>query len=171
VLALVADIRHDLPVLGTRKLHFLLLPRLGEHAGWVGRDYLFALLTTHGLLIRRRKQRVVITQTCPVLQRRPNLVEHLRVSQAEQIWVSDITYVCLLSGWSYLSLITDLYSHKIVGACLHPNLSVCITLTTPWEALAARTLPQRPLIHHSYRGLQYGPHEYVDLLEAVLSIT
>lgn len=32
VRALVADIREDLPRLGTRKLYFLLLPRLGEHA-------------------------------------------------------------------------------------------------------------------------------------------
>lgn len=43
VLELVADIRQELPRLGTRKLHFLLAERLGEHAGGVGRDYLFAL--------------------------------------------------------------------------------------------------------------------------------
>jgi transposase InsO family protein len=165
VLALVADIRGDLPCLGTRKLHFLLLPRLGEHATQVGRDYLFALLASQGLLIRRRKRRVVTTQTCPARQRRPNLIAQLRVTQAEQVWVSDITYVCLLSGWSYLSLITDLYSHKIVGACLHPDLSVRGTLTSLRQALAARTHPHRPLIHHSDRGLQYGAHEYVTLLE------
>ncbi len=165
VLALVADIRTDLPRLGTRKLHFLLVPRLGEYASQVGRDYLFALLAGHGLLIRRRKRRVVTTQTCPTRQRRPNLIAHLSVSQAEQVWVSDITYVCLLSGWSYLSLITDLYSHKIMGACLHPDLSVRGTLTSLRQALAARTHPQRPLIHHSDRGLQYGAHEYVALLK------
>ncbi len=60
VLALVADLREDLPRLGTRKLYFLLLPRLGEYAPRVGRDYLFALLAGHGLLIRRRKRRVVM---------------------------------------------------------------------------------------------------------------
>lgn len=46
VLALVADIRTDLPRLGTRKLHYLLVPRLGDYAPRVGRDYLFALLAT-----------------------------------------------------------------------------------------------------------------------------
>lgn len=111
VLALVADIRAD-------------LPRLGEYASRVSRDYLFVLLAAHRLLIRRRKRRVVTTQTCLPLFRRPNLIDHLTVHQAEQVWVSDITYVRLLSGWSYLSLITDLYSHKIVGACLHLDLSV-----------------------------------------------
>ncbi len=166
VLALVADIREALPRLGTRKLYFLLLPQLGEHAPRVGRDYLFALLAGHGLLIRRRKRRVVTTQTCLPLFRRPNLIEHLTVSRAEQVWVSDITYVRLLSGWSYLSLITDLYSHKIVGACLHPDLSVRGTLAALQQALAARTQPQRPLIHHSDRGLQYAAREYVGLLES-----
>ncbi|GAB3639139.1 IS3 family transposase [Hymenobacter arcticus] len=166
VLALVADIRRELPCLGTRKLHFMLLPRLGEHAFRVGRDYLFALLADHGLLIRRRKRRVVTTQTCLPLLRRPNLIEHLRVSRAEQVWVSDITYVRLLTGWSYLSLITDLHSHKIVGACLYPDLSVHGTLAALHQALAARTQLLQPLIHHSDRGLQYAAREYVGLLES-----
>ncbi|WP_177204844.1 hypothetical protein [Hymenobacter arizonensis] len=96
--------------LGTRKLSFLLLPQLGEHAPRVGRDYLFALLAGHGLLIRRRERRVVTTHTCLPLFRWPNLIEHLLVSRAEPVWISDITYVRLLSGWSYLSLITDLYT-------------------------------------------------------------
>jgi transposase InsO family protein len=166
VLALVADIREDLPRLGTSKLHFLLQPRLGEHAPRVGRDYLFDLLAGHGLLIRRRKRGVVTTHTCLPLFRRPNLIEHLTVHRAEQVWVSDITYMRLLSGWSYLSLITDLYSHKIVGACLYPDLSVRGTLAALQQALAARTQPQWPLIHHSDQGLQYAAREYVGLLES-----
>ena len=165
VLELVAGFRNEMPRVGTRKLHFLLQFHLGEHAPRVGRDYLFALLAAHGQLVRRRKRRVVTTQTCLPLFRRPNLIEHLAVDRAEQVWVSDITYVRLLSGWSYLSLITDLYSHKIVGACLHPDLSVRGTLSALEQALAARAQPQRPLIHHSDRGLQYAAREYVGLLE------
>lgn len=168
VLALVADIREDLPRLGTRKLHYLLVPRLGEYAPRVVRDYLFALLAGHGLLIRR-KRRVATTHTCLLLFPRPNLIEHLTVYHAEQVWVSDVPYVRLRSGWSYLRLITDLYSHKIVGSCLHPDLSVRGTLAALQQALAARTegTPpgQRPLIHHSDRGLQYAARECVGLLE------
>ena len=119
----------DLPRLGTRKLFFL-LPRLGEHAPRVGCDYPFGLLAAHGLVIRRHKRCVVTTHTCSPLFRCPNLIEHLTVSRAEQVWASDITYVHLLNGWSYRSLITDLYSHKIVGAYLHPDLSVRGTLVS-----------------------------------------
>lgn len=106
MLALVADVRRELPRLGTRKLYFL-LPHLGEHAPRRGQDYLFALLARHGLLSRRRKRRVVTTHACLPLCRRPNLIEHLVGSRAEQVWVSDITYVRLLEDWSYLSLVTD----------------------------------------------------------------
>jgi hypothetical protein len=68
---------------GTRKLLHVLRPQLGEHAPQVGRDYLFALLATHGLLVRRRKRRVITTQTCLPLFRWPNLIECLLVQQAE----------------------------------------------------------------------------------------
>ena len=166
VLALVADIRTDLPRLGTRKRPHLLLPRRGEYAPRVGRDYRFALLAGHGLFIRHRERRVVTTQVCLPFFRRPDLIDHLTVQQAEQVGSSDSTYVRLRSGWSYLSLITDLYSHKIVGACLHPNLSVRGPRSALHQALGARTQPHRPLIHHSNRGLQYAAREYVGWLES-----
>ena len=98
---LVADICYDLLQLGTCKLHFFLADCLGEHAGWVGRDYLFALLAAHERLIRRRQWRVITTQTCLPLFRRPNLVEGVTVYLSEQVWVSGITYVRLVEGWSY----------------------------------------------------------------------
>ena len=37
------------------------------------------------------------------------------ITSPEQLWVSDITYIRTLEGFSYLSLITDAYSRKIVG--------------------------------------------------------
>jgi transposase InsO family protein len=52
--------------------------------------------------------------------------------------------VRLLSGWSYLSLVTDLYSHKIVGTYLHPDLSVRSTLTALQQALASYAWPSNP---------------------------
>ena len=79
VLDLVVDIREGLPCLDTRKLRYPLMPRLADYAPRVGRDYLFALLAGHGLLIRR-KRRVVTTQTCLPLFRRLNLIEHLLTS-------------------------------------------------------------------------------------------
>ncbi len=64
VLALVHKIRKDTPLLGTRKLFYLLESELAEH-GMIkmGRDQLFDLLGFHGLLIRRRKRIVKTTNS------------------------------------------------------------------------------------------------------------
>ncbi len=113
VLALMDDLRADLPRLGTRKLLLLLGPRLGEHAARVGRDYLFALLAEHGRLIRRRQRRVVTTQPCGPDRRRLNLIEHLTVTAPEQVWVSDSTY-CVPSGrYSQMPSLTP--DHRCYG--------------------------------------------------------
>jgi len=91
----------------------------------------------------------------------------MTVTAPNRVWVSDITYVETEEGVFYLSLVTDLYSHKIVGWSLGPTLDT----TYPIEALcmALSTLPEGDtpnLIHHSDRGCQYCSHAYVELLKS-----
>jgi len=87
-------------------------------------------------------------------------------SRANEIWVSDITYIWLkeLDGFCYLSLITDLYSRKIVGYCVHEDLSVKGCEIALKMALKQRSDKSLSLIHHSDRGVQYCSHSYVKLL-------
>ena len=80
---------------------------------------------------------------------------------------SDITYVETSEGVCYLSLITDLYSHKIVGWSVGPTLETVY----PIEALnmAYKTIDDdtaRCLIHHSDRGSQYCSQMYVTILKS-----
>lgn len=128
VLGLVAEFRAAVPMLGTRKLLHMLGPELMKHDIKMGRDQLFELLRFHGLLMRRRKRYVKTTNSHHWLKRYPNLTKDMLLTASEQLWVSDITYIRTLEGFSYLSLITDAYSRKIVGYALHPNLeaSGCI---------------------------------------------
>ncbi|MGJ1333987.1 MULTISPECIES: DDE-type integrase/transposase/recombinase [Sphingobacterium] len=122
VLTLVKEIRIQMPLLWTRKLLHVLEPRLIEHGIKMGRDQLFNLLRFHGLLIRRRKRIVRTTDSNHIFKRYPNLIKELIITGPEQLWVSDITYIRTVQGFSYLSLITDAYSRKIVGYALHPTL-------------------------------------------------
>lgn len=173
VLTLVKEIRMEMPLIGTRKLLYLLDPELENHGVKMGRDQLFDLLRFHGLLIRRRKRMVKTTDSNHWLKRYPNLIKQLTVTGPEQLWVSDITYIRTLNGFSYLSLITDAYSRKIVGHALHPSLEAigCV------EALTNAVLSRKHnspyfLIHHSDRGVQYCCSEYVDMLnEAGIAIS
>ncbi|MBK7098225.1 MAG: transposase family protein [Sphingobacteriales bacterium] len=63
----------------------------------------------------------------------------------------------------YLSVITDLYSRKIVGHCVHETLSVKGCIEALKMALKNRKNKALPLIHHSDRGVQYCCHAYVKL--------
>ena len=63
----------------------------------------------------------------------------------------------------YLSLITDAYSHKIVGWHLSETLETKGSLLALNMALAQRTT-KHPLIHHSDRGVQYCSYDYTNLL-------
>jgi len=166
VLSLVSDYRNDIPLIGTRKLHFLLLPALSEHGVRIGRDQLFDLLRFHGLLIRRRKRMVKTTDSSHWLKKYPNLIKDLIVTGPNQLWVSDLTYIKTLEGFSYLSLITDAFSRKIVGYCLYPTLEAIGCINALQMAVATRKRdPTHFLIHHSDRGIQYCSAEYVNILK------
>jgi transposase InsO family protein len=164
VLRLVKDLRDTMPMLGTRKILFKIEPMLKDHGIKMGRDQLFDLLRFHGMLIRRRKRSIVTTDSFHWLKKYPNLVEDISLCASEQVWVSDITYIKTIEGYSYLSLITDAYSRKIVGYCLHPSLESAGCIKTLNMAISGRIFADRSLIHHSDRGVQYSSSSYVGIL-------
>lgn len=160
----VAQIRQLHPVIGGRKLYYLLQPFLLEHQIKIGRDALFDLLSAHKLLVRKRRRRVNTTLSHHWLRKYPNLIKEWRPSKANQLWVSDITYIPVKGGFLYLSLLTDAYSHKIMGYALANNLASINTTNALKMALTNLTETPACLIHHSDRGIQYCSSDYVSLL-------
>jgi putative transposase len=164
VLKLVDEIRRDLPRCGADKLHYMLQSSFKQHQIKMGRDGLYKLLGKYGLLIRHRKRKPYTTNSHHHYKKYPNLIREKMITQAGQLWVSDITYLRQLNGFSYLSIITDAYSHKIVGYKLHPTLhsegAVDALIMAAKDAKKANGL-----IHHSDRGIQYCCSEYVKMIE------
>jgi len=68
------------------------------------------------------EKRVSTTDSNHPFRKYPNMVRELQVLRPNHLWVSDITYLSLTDSFCYLSLVTDAYSRKIVGYCLHPTL-------------------------------------------------
>lgn len=163
ILQEVINIRKDLPTLGTRKIHYVLQSKLASHKISIGRDYLFDLLSEHGLLIRRRKRKVITTDSKHWMHKYSNLIKPISVTRPEQIWVSDITYIRMINQWGYLSLITDVYSRKIMGYSFRNDLAAEGCIDALKMALNNRIYNQQ-LIHHSDRGSQYCSQQYVKLL-------
>lgn len=165
ILAEVRVLRQIHPVIGTRKLYCLLQPFLLEHQIKLGRDALFDLMAVNKLLVRKRKRKIYTTQSNHWLKRYPNLTKSWYPEAPEQLWVADITYVPISKGFLYLSLITDAYSHKIMGFHIAETLEAVYTTKALTMALQNQTDKRNKLIHHSDRGIQYCSSEYVSILK------
>jgi len=164
VLEMVRQVRRELPGLGGHKLYRCLYTPFRSHGIKVGRDKLYTILGKHNLLIDRKRRSPRTTQSNHWYRRYPNLIKDLEVTRSNQLWVSDITYICIGYDFNYLSLITDAYSRKIMGYCLHSYLNAQGSVNALKMALKERE-PTVPLIHHSDRGVQYCSYDYTSLLK------
>jgi putative transposase len=156
-------IRHEMPRMGTRKLYEELQPMLGSLG--IGRDSLFEVLRRHRLLIRPRKRFVPTTNSHHTLAVCPNLLKATKPEGPGRVVVADQTYLRLERGFCYLSLVSDLYSRKILGLDVSPTLET----TGPLQALtmALKSIKHHDwFIHHSDRGVQYCSNEYRTFLES-----
>jgi putative transposase len=95
----------------------------------------------------------------------PNLVKELEVNGRNQVWVADITYIRILTGFVYLAVVLDLFSRKVIGWALSEQIDAQLTLAALRMALEDRG-PVKDCIHHSDRGVQYACHAYVRELQA-----
>lgn len=166
VLQEVINIRKDHRVMGGRKLYEKLYAFLLTHQIKMGRDALFDLLAANGLLVKKRRRRHVTTWSGHRFNKWPNIIRGLQITRPNQLWVSDITYWKVNQEHLYISLITDAYSHKVVGYHLADTLETMETIKALEMALKEKPAGMsEPLIHHSDRGVQYCSESYVKLLQ------
>lgn len=163
----VKGYRAENPGLGCSKLYLIVKQLFGETGCMPGRDAFIEILRKHDLMVRRRRRRhYKTTYSNHNYRKYPNLIKGIIPMRPNEIWVADITYVETDEGVCYLSLITDAYSHKIVGWAVGPTLETIYPLEALKMALA--TIDDETasrLIHHSDRGCQYCSGAYVSELK------
>lgn len=166
VLALVKQHRMVQPRVGTRKLHYLLKSSMAEHHIKMGRDGLFNLLRKARLLVLPSRSYHKTTHSHHRFYKHPNLLKpglnQVTPSRPEEVWVADITYLPTQTQNTYLSLVTDAYSRKIVGYHVDEHMQTSAVGKALKMAVSARR-SSLPLIHHSDRGIQYCSAEYQDI--------
>ena len=164
ILDTIHEIREIDPGLGGVKLWLMLCVMF--NTGWMpGRDKFLKLLRRHGLMQKPRKSRST-TNSNHRYHKYKNLIKGFVPTHANQLWVSDITYIELRGGCCYLHLVTDAYSKKIVGWCLADSLASVFTLKALRMAIQlAGGGDLTGLIHHSDRGVQYCCDLYVEELQ------
>jgi transposase InsO family protein len=95
----------------------------------------------------------------------PNLVNRdFKVLVPNRVWASDITYIGTKEGWLYLCVILDLCSRKVVGWSLGSHISTELAASALSMAVIHRN-PEKGLVFHSDRGVQYAADMFRDLLE------
>lgn len=125
-----------------------------------------ARIMREAALTPRRVRRFLATTDCahgePIY---PNLLPGLEPSGADQVWVADLTYIRLASGFVYLAVILDAWSRKVVGYAISHLLDARLCLAA-LEAAVEERCPAPGLVHHSDRGVQYASRAYRERLEA-----
>ncbi|WP_218968817.1 IS3 family transposase [Klebsiella variicola] len=81
------------------------------------------------------------------------------VVRANQVWVTDITYIRTWQGWLYLAVVIDLFAGNVVGWSMKPTLSRELALDALMMAVWRRK-PDGEVIVHSDQGSQYGSDDW-----------
>jgi putative transposase len=131
------------------------------------------LMHEDNLLAHRKRKFVATTDSDHDFRVYPNLAKNLELSDVNQLWVADITYIRLGEEFVYLAVVLDAYSRRVVGWALDRTMTSRLAVAALDRAIAARS-PRPGLVHHSDRGSQYASDDYVRRLEkigAVLSMS
>ena len=157
---LIAPVRKLMPRYGTEKLHLDLKEQLKELRIKMGRDKFLQFCREQHLLVPKTKRCFITTDSKHFYYKSPNRIKDMLPTYAEQVFVSDITYIKLDEGYAYLALVTDLYSKKIMGYKIDDNMKVGLVKEALTMALKNRVYNHKQVIHHSDRGLQYCCPDY-----------
>ena len=147
------------PTYGYRRVTAML-----RRSGWsVNAKRVRRVMRELGLAAEPPTRRVRTTDSNHPFPRYPNLVAALTVTQPDQVWVADITYVRVHAEFVYLAVLMDVFTRVIRGWELSRSLDQGLTLA----ALRRAVRRGRPGIHHSDQGVQYAATAYVEQLTSV----
>jgi transposase InsO family protein len=123
------------------------------------------LMRESDLLCRVKRRKVKTTDSRHRFPRYPNLIKGMLITRLNQVWLSDITYIRIRTGFVYLAAILDAYSRKVIGYAVFNALDTVLTLQALKMAIAERN-PGSGVIHHSDQGVQYASDDYVAELQS-----
>lgn len=152
----IIEIQMELPGYGKRRVTH----ELGRRGLKVNMKRVERLMRENGLGIRPKRRFVRTTDSDhhhPVF---PNLYRNIVPARPDAVWVADITYIALRSGFAYLAAILDACSRKVVGYAISKRVDAELTLAALEAAVESRKPKPGTLIHHSDRGTQYASNAY-----------
>jgi putative transposase len=147
------------PKYGTRRITHQL--RRAPYHYRINRKRVQRIMRQKKFLRPLKRARYCTTDSQHPYPRYPNLVAEQEITQPEQVWVCDITFVRLGQGFVFLAIVMDVFTRAIRGWNLSRSLDGDLTLVALQRALSFCV----PEIHHSDQGIQYAAQAYTDLLK------
>ena len=121
------------------------------------------LMRQHDLQPKRRKRFVATTDGDHDYPIFPDLARDRIVNGPNQLWVADITYIAIATGFVYLAAILDAWSRRVIGYAISRSIDARLATAALKAAIRARR-PPKGCIHHSDRGSQYASEIYCNSL-------
>jgi putative transposase len=134
----------------------------------VGKQRVQQLMQKHGIQARgKRRFRVTTTDSNHNLPIAPNLLNRNFTPVApNQAWVGDFTYIATEEGWLFLAVVIDLFSRKVIGWSMRPDMRRDLVIDALEMAWFGRNPNKKAgLIFHSDRGSQYASDDFAKVLK------
>ena len=133
----------------------------------VGKQRVQRLMQQHGIRARgKRRFRVATTDSRHDLPVAPNrLNRNFTPAGPNQAWAGDITYIASEEGWLFLAVVIDLFSRKVVGWSMRPDMHRSLVIDALEMGLFQRRPLKGQLIFHSDRGSQYASDDFRAVLD------
>jgi putative transposase len=133
----------------------------------VGKRRVQRLMQQHGVRARgKRRFRVVTTDSRHDLPIAQNLLNrNFTPAAPNQVWSGDITYIATEEGWLFLAVVIDLFSRKVVGWSMRPDMHRSLVIDALEMAVFQRRPPKGQMIFHSDRGSQYASDDFRAVLD------
>ncbi|MBL7062542.1 MAG: IS3 family transposase, partial [Dehalococcoidia bacterium] len=136
-----------------------------QYEGWtVNHKKVLRLMRESDLLCQVKRRWMKTTDSRHRFPRYPNLIKGMIINRLNQVWVADITYIRIRTGFVYLAAILDACSRRVIGYAISTRIDTVLTLEALRMAIAERR-PSPGVIHHSDQGVQYASVEYIDELK------
>jgi len=156
VIKRIEEICLDFPGYGYRRV----TEQLKQEHRLINHKKVLRLMRENGLLCRVQIRKTRTTDSKHQFPRYANLIKGMIVGKPNQLWLADITYIRIRSGFVYLAAILDAYSRRVIGYAISTGLETSMAIEALRMAIATRH-PAPGIIHHSDQGVQYASVEYV----------
>ena len=160
--SLIEEIQSQFPHYGVRQVYWELFWGYNKR---VNRKRIHRVMREHGLRAQiYRGFKISTTDSNHSNRIYSNLLHGIEVKKPNEVWITDITYVRIQTGFVYLAAILDLFSRRVIGWEVSKRIDTELCLGALKMAVEERS-PVKGCIHHSDRGVQYTSDEYIEFLK------